>query len=178
MRIRNAWVQSAALATVLFMACNGPAMAAQGANGKAIVPLGFQLLCLKSPKFCQPGGASEVALTPDILHLLEKVNTQVNRAIRPQADGQVDRWTLNTKAGDCEDYVLAKRMKLMALGLPSSALRIAQVRTSDGEGHAVLVVHTDQGDFTLDNLSPAIRKLRASGYRVVAMSTADPRVWN
>lgn len=167
-----------ALALALGLCAAGPAGAAQGPQHKSVAPIGFQLFCLKSPSFCQPGGAAEMAMTAELLEVLGQVNRQVNRAIRPQADGQVDRWTLNVKAGDCEDYVLAKRHKLMALGLPSSALRIAQVRTSRGEGHAVLVVHTDQGDFTLDNLTPAIRKLRASGYRVVAMSTADPLVWN
>lgn len=166
------------LATVLLLATIGPAAAEQGARPRSVAPIGFQLFCLKSPGFCQPGGSAEMAMTPELDALLAQVNRQVNRAIRPQADGRVDKWTLNVKAGDCEDYVLAKRQKLMALGLPSSALRIAQVRTRKGEGHAVLVVHTDQGDFTLDNLSPSIRKLRASGYRVVAMSTADPLVWN
>lgn len=166
------------LAAALGLLAAAPAAAANGPQGKSVAPMGFQLLCLRAPDFCQPGGAAELAMTAELLEVLGQVNRQVNRAIRPQADGRVDKWTLNTKAGDCEDYVLAKRQKLMSLGLPSSALRIAQVKTSKGVGHAVLVVHTDQGDFALDNLSPSIRKLASSGYRLVAMSTADPLVWN
>lgn len=171
------WNGPASLAVALVLAGIAPAGASEGPKGKSVAPLGFQLLCLRSPDFCLPGGTAEVALTDDLLDLLAKVNRQVNRMIRPQADGQVDRWSLDTVAGDCEDYVVAKRQRLMALGLPSSALRIAQVRTSWGEGHAVLVVHTNQGDLTLDNLSPAIRKMGQSGYHLIAMSTEDPRIW-
>lgn len=178
MEIGLSWWRGAALAAVVAFAGAGPAVAAKGPSEKSVAPMGFQLFCLKSPNFCQPGGAAEVVMTAELLDLLAQVNRQVNRTIRPQADGRVDKWTLNTKSGDCEDYVLAKRQKLMSLGLPSSALRIAQVKTSKGEGHAVLVVHTDQGDFALDNLAPSIRQLGNSGYRVVAMSTADPLVWN
>lgn len=177
MGIRRIWWRGQVLAAALVLAGGLPAIAGQGATQKAVAPVGFQLLCLRSPAFCQPGGAAEVALTPEVQDLVGQVNRQVNRAIQPRADGKIDKWTLGATSGDCEDYVLAKRQKLMTLGLPSSALRIAQVRTRSGEGHAVLVVHTDQGDLTLDNLTPAIRKLGASGYRVVAMSTADPLVW-
>jgi predicted transglutaminase-like cysteine proteinase len=170
--------QGLAMAIALALSTGVPAIAAQGPQGKAVAPLGFQLLCLRSPEFCRPGGAAEMAMTARLLQTLRQVNRQVNLAIRPRSDGSVDAWTLNTSSGDCEDYVLAKRQKLMSLGLPASALRIAQVRTAKGEGHAILVVHTDQGDFALDNLSPTIRKLGSSGYHVVAMSTADPLVWN
>lgn len=154
------------------------AQAIPAPKGSAVAPMGFQLFCLKSPGFCQPGGAEEVAMTPELLKLLREVNLSVNAAIRPRADGRIDTWTLNARAGDCEDYVLAKRMELIEQGLPPSALRIAQVRTRKGAGHAVLVVNTDQGDVVLDNLSTRIGKLPSTGYRLVAMSSADPLVWN
>ena len=59
-----------------------------------------------------------------------------------------------------------------------SAMRIAYVKTSAGEGHAILVVKTDQGDYVLDNLSRSLLSLRKSGYQVLSMSGADPLVWN
>jgi predicted transglutaminase-like cysteine proteinase len=177
MGLRYTLSKGYALAAAVLLVAVGPASAAKALKDRIVVPVGFQLFCLKSPEFCEPGGSSQVQVTPELLELLAQVNRQINRAIRPQADGRVDKWTLNAKAGDCEDYVLAKRQRLMALGLSSSALRIAQVRTSWGENHAVLVVHTDQGDLALDNLSPAIRKIGQSGYHLIAMSTEDPRVW-
>ena len=38
------------------------------------------------------------------------------------------------------------------------------VRDLDGEGHAVLTVKTDRGDFVLDNLTDEIRPWNATGY--------------
>ena len=59
-------------------------------------------------------------------------------------------------AGDCEDYVLEKRRELMHKGLSASDLLITVVRKPDGEGHAMLTVRTDKGDFVLDNLTDAV----------------------
>ena len=41
------------------------------------------------------------------------------------------------------------------------------VRDLNGEGHAVLTVKTDRGDFVLDNLSPDVRPWSATGYQVL-----------
>ena len=41
----------------------------------------------------------------------------------------------------------------------------------------MLVVKTDQGDLTLDNLRGEIVSFREAGYRVVAMSGANPARW-
>lgn len=147
------------------------------AAARTAAPLGFQLMCLRAPEACLPGGAARVAMTPQMLTTLRLVNLHVNPAIRPLPDGMTDRWTIGASKGDCEEYVLAKRLELIRRGLPRSALRIAQVKTRKGAGHAILVVHTDQGDVVLDNLSQRLFTLEATGYRLVAMSTADPRVW-
>ena len=53
--------------------------------------------------------------------------------------------------GDCEDYVLLKRRMLMQAGWPRQALLITVVRDKQGDGHAVLTVKTDKGEFILDN---------------------------
>jgi hypothetical protein len=39
------------------------------------------------------------------------------------------------------------------------------VRDLNGEGHSVLTVKTDHGDFALDNLSDEIRPWTAAGYQ-------------
>jgi predicted transglutaminase-like cysteine proteinase len=61
--------------------------------------------------------------------------------------------------------VLEKRRLLLAAGLPVSNLLITVVRKPDGEGHAVLTVRTDAGDFILDNLSDEVKPWDRTGYR-------------
>lgn len=141
-------------------------------------PMSFKVFCAVNPAECQPGGASKIALDDDVLRLLGRVNARVNRAIRPRLDSPLLQvWRVNPSAGDCKSYVVSKRHELIRAGLPPSALRIAYVKTRDGLGHAVLVVKTHEGDLTLDNLTAEIRQFRQTGYRVVAMSGADPRRW-
>lgn len=163
----------AALAVVFIV----PAPDAQAA-GKKRPPLGYQLMCLKHPEECRGGGAASISVTNEIMATLKSVNGRVNRSIRPVSDGRVDVWSVNVTAGDCEDYVLAKRRQLIRAGLPASALRIAHVKTRSGEGHAILVVKTNGKDLVLDNLTNTIKPLSQTGYRVLAMSTADPTKWS
>jgi predicted transglutaminase-like cysteine proteinase len=92
---------------------------------------------------------------------LEAVNRQINRAIRRGTDqevfGRSDVWNAPTgpnARGDCEDYVLAKRRALIEAGVDPAGLSIAIVRTRRGEGHAVLIAATADGEYVLDNLSP------------------------
>lgn len=140
-------------------------------------PLGFQVLCLQHPAECRGGGSSSVSLTDSLLGVIERVNSQVNGAIRPQNDRGGDVWTVGASTGDCEDYVLSKRRALINAGLPPSSLRIAYVK-AQGIDHAVLVVKTDVSDLVLDNLASNIVPLGNTGYRLIAMSGADPMVWH
>ena len=62
-------------------------------------------------------------------------------------DGHGNLWPgrslgLSDDAGDCEDFVLLKRKKLIAGGFSPSDLLITVVRKPDGEGHAVLTLRT------------------------------------
>jgi predicted transglutaminase-like cysteine proteinase len=89
-----------------------------------------------------------------------------------------DYWTVPRRQGDCEDYVLLKRKRLMALGWPASALLITVVRDERGDGHAVLTARTQQGDFILDNKTDEIKLWYQAGYRfVMRPSYLNPRVW-
>lgn len=161
----------AAIAMASLMLAAVPASA-----GKA--PVGYQIFCLKNPGECKGGGASKIALTDKTMGLLRSVNASVNRSIRPRYDSGADVWSASATSGDCEDYVLAKRRALIKAGLPSSALRIAYVKTRKGEGHAVLVVKTDGKDWVLDNINGRVRPLSQSGYRLISMSGANPRNWS
>jgi predicted transglutaminase-like cysteine proteinase len=140
-------------------------------------PLGFQIMCLKTPAECKGGGSSTADATAELMATIEAVNARVNAAITPRNDAGADVWTAGATSGDCEDYVLAKRRGLIKAGVPPSALRIAYVKTRSGIGHAILVVHTSKGDFVLDNLNRAVRPLSQSGYRIIAISRADPQQW-
>ena len=63
-------------------------------------------------------------------------------------------------------------------GFPRQALLMTIVRDLDGEGHAILTVKTDHGEFVLDNLTDEIRPWDATGYRFVKRQAQDdPNVW-
>jgi predicted transglutaminase-like cysteine proteinase len=166
-----------ALIAVLVSSLFG-ALAPLPAVAKNNAPLGYQLMCLKTPAECRGGGRAVVEGSTQIMALIRKVNSSVNRSMTPRDDGAVDRWSADGNTGDCEDYVLSKRKALIKAGVSPSSLRIAYVKTSWGEGHAILVVKTTSGDFVLDNLNGKVRPLSQSGYRMVSMSGADPRKWS
>lgn len=112
---------------------------------------------------------------------LTEVNRRVNRAISPEPNtGGVmqEKWVINPVSGDCNDYAVSKRHELLAKGWPSRALLLAEVVTSWGEHHLIVVVHTVDGDFVLDNLNPNIRSAAQAGYRWVRMqSPKNPLYW-
>jgi predicted transglutaminase-like cysteine proteinase len=52
------------------------------------------------------------------------------------------------------------------------------VRDKKGDGHAVLTVKTNRGEFVLDNQEPAILPWNKTGYRFVKrQSQSDPNDW-
>lgn len=84
-----------------------------------------------------------------------RVQTRVTRADDPPG---VDQWQPATDRGDCEDYALAKRLELRRRGYAPARLQILFARrTSDGAGHAVLLV---DGRWVLDNLHDAVVPMR------------------
>ena len=103
------------------------------------------------------------------------VNGRLNREIRQTLDlrqyGTPDHWAIpasrygTSPRGDCEDYVLAKRSRLIAEGIPASLLSIALAQTRYGEDHAVLLISTAEGDYVLDNLTDRIEHWTQSGLR-------------
>ncbi len=145
--------------------------------GKINAPIGLQIFCMKNPRYCHGGGVRQIQMTAELMKTLSSTNAKVNRSIRPRLDKNGDVWSINVKAGDCEDYVLSKRARLIALGLPASSLRIATAYTRQGIGHAVLVVRTNEGDYVLDNRRRAIKKWHQTGLRGVALSGTDLRNW-
>ena len=148
-------------------------------------PPGWVDFCAQQPSECSgpttvPG---ELALSWGAQMDLVRINTWVNETIKPLTDiehwGVVDRWSYPDDGyGDCEDYVLLKRRMLMQSGWPREALLVTVVRDQKQEGHAVLTVTTNKGDYVLDNQTPEILLWSATGYRFVKrQSKSNPNVW-
>ncbi|GEO83751.1 MULTISPECIES: transglutaminase-like cysteine peptidase [Alphaproteobacteria] len=99
-------------------------------------------------------------LTPHGWDVVRGINQTVNSTIIPVTDaeayGREEVWAYPVDAGDCEDFVLLKRKKLMEAGFSATDLLITVVRKPDGEGHAVLTLRSAQGDFILDNLNDQV----------------------
>jgi predicted transglutaminase-like cysteine proteinase len=148
-------------------------------------PIGWFEFCVEHKQECnvKPSAARDVVLTAEVWASMIQVNAWVNSAIKPMTDlehwGVVERWNYPDDGhGDCEDYVLLKRRMLLKAGWPRSALLITVVRDKKGDGHAVLTVKTDRGEFILDNQEAEVLPWNKTGYRLVKrQSQSDPNVW-
>lgn len=184
--------------TGLYSALAGPAIAQNFAfndQGKpspqfmrvyatAQPPYGFVRFCETNSPECVPTTLSDsrFSATPERLIELDTVNRQINQDIQPATDLEIfgvnELWTLPSKRGDCEDFALLKRKRLIELGWPSSGLLLTVVRDEKNEGHAVLTARTTQGDFILDNKVESVKLWNQTPYHyVMRQSYIDPRVW-
>jgi predicted transglutaminase-like cysteine proteinase len=153
--------------------------------GDTLPPIGYVNFCREHQAECLPEAkfADRVQLTGAKFRELEQVNTQVNTSVQPVTDMElyhkVEYWTYPTNhKGDCEDYVLLKRRVLMDRGWPESTLLITVVRDENNEGHAVLTVRTDKGDFVLDNKRREILRFADTPYTYIKrQSERNPLVW-
>lgn len=145
-----------------------------------LAPFAAVKFCLSNPEQCKDTGGSEIVeLTDDRNQQLLAINAGINRAIKPMNDSSgTDTWSTDVPSGDCEDYALTKRKHLLELGWPSRALRIAVAKTPSGEGHAVLVVKTSEGDLVLDNRTSSVREWKKTDLRWIAIqSSENPKLW-
>ena len=141
-------------------------------EGNAIsAPWGFIDFCKRSPKECPSSQqkVQKVPLTPKRAAELAIVQLHVNRKIIYATDGdhygRKEYWNYPRVRGDCEDYALEKRRRLIAAGWPRSALLLTAARMQNGQKHLVLVAVTEMGDFVLDNLSQNVRHWKSMDYR-------------
>src|SRR6185437_3597803 len=148
-------------------------------------PMGYLQFCELHRSDCRLIGAlvDRIQLTESKYTELKRVNDQVNTTVIPMSDlehyGKLDWWTYpDDKKGDCEDYVLEKRRRLIERGWPESTLLITVVRDESNEGHAVLTVRTDEGDLILDNKRDDVVSWADTAYTFVkAQSQRDPLPW-
>lgn len=116
----------------------------------------YDEFCQNNSGECDLSGPEEVVLTPELFQLLDQVNRTVNHEIAfvndPEYYGLEEFWTYPQKAqGDCEDFALEKRRRLVMLGVPRGALRMMTAfHRTKFFAHALLSVETDKATLILD----------------------------
>ena len=120
-------------------------------------PRQYTAFCAKEPEACALAGEPMIEFTA-AEPLLERINKTVNAelAFVPDLPGErgEECWEFPAKGeGDCEDFALEKRRRLVAEGVPSAALTMAIVHHEvQFFPHAVLLAETTRGTWVLDNL--------------------------
>ena len=114
--------------------------------------------------------------------VLDRVNRSVNNQIVPVQARSDDekrkanrdwRVALPGEGGNCVEYAWTKFMLLAWAGIPTGAMRFAQVRVpGSSDFHALLLVRVQNAEVALDNLTPAILPTDKLQYEWVAVQ--DP----
>ena len=140
--------------------------------------------CKRYPTECtvDPSEPATITLTAITWNTILEVNRRVNKSVRSLPDrdhwGVADRWDLaEDGSGDCEDFQLLKRKLLADAGLPRRAMRMTVVIDEVDDGHAVLMIRTDKGDFILDNKTNAVLPWSETGYIFVKREGQDGTAW-
>lgn len=198
MKIGSA-VGAAVLATVFYSlpaSATGQTAIAQKAEaslheieyGETLPPIGYVNFCANNASECAAYSMGEkmssgrMGMTPDRWNTLYQVNTYVNGKITPVSDqqlyGQAEVWAYPATAGDCEDFVLLKKRALEKLGVPAKHLQITVVLDEHSQGHAVLTVSTEDGDYILDNRRNDILLWNDTNYTFLKRQSAqNPKQW-
>jgi predicted transglutaminase-like cysteine proteinase len=152
--------------------------------GTAKPLLAWTKFCDSNPKECAVDVTEPevVDLTAQTWKTIVSVNQRVNSSIKAVTDqdhwGVVDIWGFpDDGRGDCEDFQLLKRRLLAESGLPRRAMRMTVVIDELGEGHAVLVVRTNRGDYVLDNKTSSVLPWSRTGYVYIKRESQDQVGW-
>ncbi|CAA2105169.1 hypothetical protein MBUL_03058 [Methylobacterium bullatum] len=152
--------------------------------GAARPIVGWVSFCQRYPAECaiDANEPPRIALTPATWSLIVSINRRVNTGLRAVTDmehwGEADRWDLAEDGmGDCEDFQLVKRKRLADAGLSRRAMRMTVVIDEKGEGHAVLTLLTDRGEFILDNKTSEILPWYRTGYVFIKRESQDSVAW-
>ena len=164
---------AAAAAAILLGTATGSAQAQSfmPTGGLSSQPVGHYEFCQKNQTECAPTAqVRPVELTRSLWATIVDINNAVNTTVTPRTDmelwGVEELWSYPVNGyGDCEDYALEKRRRLVKAGVPESNILITVVRQPNGDGHAVLTVSTHLGDFILDNLEPRVLAWNETDYR-------------
>ena len=169
----------AAAASVLALVQIAAAAPSMEIGGLTSQPIGHYEFCKINPAEClvKASALAPYHLTRENWRMVFKVNHAVNARVRPATDQDIYKkdevWAYPANYGDCEDYVLLKRRVLIDKGIAPGNLLITVVRKPDGEGHAVLTIRTDRGDFVLDNLNEDVLSWEATEYRYLKRQSSQ-----
>jgi predicted transglutaminase-like cysteine proteinase len=139
-------------------------------SGKEVYWEQYEKFCEELSIFCdhfvRPSHVEqETEMSPETYARISETNRAVAKKVFPVEDrklyGISEKWTIPDVAGDCEDAVLLKMVRLIDAGIDPSRLHILVVRRKDTqEGHAVLAVDAPVSGkwntLILDNLSDEI----------------------
>jgi predicted transglutaminase-like cysteine proteinase len=152
--------------------------------GATSQPIGHYEFCKNYSDECRSNGedSGPLTLTPENWKTIVNVNYTANVDFAPLTDMEIygveELWTYPETAADCEDYVLIKRKNLIEAGISPSNLLITVVLQPSGQGHAVLTLRTDRGDFVLDNMRNKILLWSETEYRYLKrQSSANAGKW-
>jgi predicted transglutaminase-like cysteine proteinase len=196
----NDWTQKTAISLALLASSLVGLGAAASANaapadspvasyaplgGPTSVPWGWADFCHRYPEECGGGplAPQDVNLTPHARKEIDRVNKWVNAHVEPVSDmehwGVIEKWGYPTDGkGDCDNYALFKRKILIDEGFPRQALLMTVVKDEHNEGHAILTVKTNAGEFVLDNLNDEVKSWDRTGYRFIKrQSQTDQNIW-
>lgn len=145
------------------------------AVGRTSQPIGHYELCKAIPDQCKAYAepSQRIQMTDALWGKMDAIHNLVNAAVYPESDiknNHVEEYWdplegielsypvngVYSANGDCEDYAMKKKELLKKEGFPESAMSIVVAVRPDGEGHAVLAVHTNEGDYILDNMERRI----------------------
>ncbi|WP_457795528.1 transglutaminase-like cysteine peptidase [Methylocystis sp. S23] len=172
-----------AVAATSFAGPDASSYAATGAETS--VPYGWVDFCQRNRAECDDDARipADIQLDAAAFDKISRVNLWVNKHIEPIADtdhwGAIDQWDYPTDGrGDCEDYALLKRRLLIEQGFPREALLLTVVKEKNGDGHSVLTVRTNRGEFVLDNLADLVKPWKKTPYRFVKrQSQHNQNIW-
>jgi len=178
---RRIWIVLALLLSAMSSGNAGPHLF----RDEAAPPLpGWVAFCSRNAEECTVDLTEPefLPLTAELAALLSSVNLSVNRSLIPVTDqnhwGVADLWSYPSDGlGDCEDYQLLKRRMLVEAGLPRRAMRMTVVIDELGEGHAVLMIRTNQGDYVLDNKTSSVLPWHRTGYVYIKRESQDTIGW-
>lgn len=148
-------------------------------------PAGWLDFCKRNADdpYCRP-----LSLTSKRMDELMRVQRELAAVARVADDGRFQRadyWTAAAaQGGDCEDFALAARARLMAMGWPARSLRLAMAWTEKGAYHAVLTIDAEHkgrlATFVLDSRFDDVRRwdeLTDRGYRWDRRQAAGLPYW-
>lgn len=153
-------------------------------GGRTTPPVGYIEFCQRSPGECAAAEPSKAdfSLTPSQWSDIQRLNAEVNGAFTRASDeeiyGKEEMWAYPDKAGDTEDFALIKKKRLKEYGVPDKVLLLTVALKRNGDGHALLTIVTDKGDFLLDDETDEIRPWHEAPYQLLKrQSPSTPLSW-